>query len=108
MKNHDVLFDKTNKRLGLVRADCEAVNNISSPEVTESEGKTPTTTTEEQTAKNETTTTGTGTAVTTTESSSDDGSGAKTVVILICVGAIIGLIAYFFFKNIKKNKYADM
>jgi len=108
MKNHDVLFDKTSKRLGFVRADCEAVNNVSSPEVTESTSKTPTTTTEEQPSKNETTPTGTGTAVTTDESSTDDGSGSKTLVVLICIGAIIGLIVYFFFKSAKKNKYADM
>jgi len=30
MKNHDVLFDKDNKRLGFVRANCAAVNEISS------------------------------------------------------------------------------
>jgi len=28
MKNHDILFDKSNKRIGFVRADCSAEYNI--------------------------------------------------------------------------------
>lgn len=31
MKNHDLLFDKDNKRIGMVRANCSAVVDISTP-----------------------------------------------------------------------------
>lgn len=31
MKNHDILFDKENKRIGFIRANCNGVQEVTAP-----------------------------------------------------------------------------
>jgi len=126
MKNHDVLFDKTNKRIGFVRANCEAVNQVSTPQVTESEGKTPVSgggeknPVSEDEGKNPVSggenegedkhTGSTETNPTIPKETLPDNSNNdyRTIIVVILAGAILGVVGFFLFKATKKQKYADM
>jgi len=105
MKNHDVLFDKNNKRLGFVRANCQAVNEISTPQVTESDEKTPISEGEE---KHQSGTDSGSNAVSRDPSPGNSNDQTRTIIIVILAGAILGLVGFFLFKGAKKQKYADM
>ena len=105
MKNHDVLFDKNNKRLGFVRANCQAVNEISTPQVTESDEKTPISEGEE---KHQSGTDSGSNAVSRDPSPDNSNDQTRTIIIVILAGAILGLVGFFLFKGAKKQKYADM
>jgi len=105
MKNHDVLFDKNTKKLGFVRANCGAVNELSSPVYMEDTNNDPleSSNTESKTDKGPD-----------TISNKKDGeqeskwSTLKNAFIMLAIAAIIGGAVYLYIRVVKKRKYNNM